>query len=41
MKVQRSIFKRMAKMNVTLNFGLLFLSLLIAGVSYLLRWLSD
>jgi hypothetical protein len=37
-KMPKSSFKNMAKMNVILNFGFLFLMLLLVGLLYLLRW---
>jgi hypothetical protein len=40
-KMPKSSFKNMAKMNVILNFGFLFLMLLLVGLLYLLRWLLN
>jgi len=38
-KMPQSSFKNMAKMNVTINFGLPILALLVVAVLYFLRWL--
>ena len=41
MRMPKSTFKNMAKANAAIQFGFLFLMLLIVGVLYLLKWLSS
>ena len=41
MKMPKSTFKNMAKANVAIQFGFFFFMLLVVGVLYLLKWLSN